>query len=120
MNSLVRYTRQNSIEGFVHFHEWQVGGVRFMPITGELNVKPGDLDVANSGYLSHFDRKNEVAQPGYYKVLLDDYHITAELTATKRIGFHRYTFPASEQAYIILDIGSNDLKKYKGDMDIVN
>ena len=36
--------RQNSIEGFVHFHEWQVGGVVFMPATGELKVKPGDLD----------------------------------------------------------------------------
>jgi predicted alpha-1,2-mannosidase len=99
-------TRQNSIEGFVHFHEWQVGGVSFMPTTGELKVKPGDLDVAKSGYRSHFERKNEIAQPGYYKVLLDDYHITAELTATKRVGFHRYTFPSSEQAHIILDIGN--------------
>jgi len=37
-------TRQNSIEGFVHFHEWQVGGVSFMPTTGPLKVKPGELD----------------------------------------------------------------------------
>lgn len=99
-------TRQNSIEGFVHFHEWQIGGVSFMPTTGDLKVKPGDLDVPHSGYRSHFDRKNEVAEPGYYKVLLDDYHITAELTATKRVGFHRYTFPKNEQAHIILDIGN--------------
>ena len=98
--------RQNSIEGFVHFHEWQVGGVSFMPTTGTLKVKPGDLDKPGSGYRSHFDRKNEVAQPGYYKVLLDDYHITAELTATKRVGFHRYTFPASNQSHVILDIGN--------------
>lgn len=99
-------TRQNSIEGFVHFHEWQVGGVSFMPTTGELRVKPGDLDQPGSGYRSQFDRKNQVAEPGYYKVLLDDYHITAELTATKRVGFHRYTFPQSAQAHIILDIGN--------------
>src|ERR1700712_1014798 len=79
-------TRQNSIEGFVHFHEWQVGGVSFMPTTGKLKVTPGVLDTPGSGSRSHFDRKNEVAQPGYYKVLLDDYHITAELTATKRVG----------------------------------
>jgi predicted alpha-1,2-mannosidase len=98
--------RQNSIEGFVHFHEWQVGGVSFMPTTGKLKVKPGDLDKPGSGYRSHFDRKNEIAEPGYYKVLLDDYNITAELTATKRVGFHRYTFPASDQAHIILDIGN--------------
>ncbi|QHS54328.1 glycoside hydrolase family 92 protein [Mucilaginibacter sp. 14171R-50] len=99
-------TRQNSIEGFVHFHEWQVGGVSFMPITGPLKIKPGALDTAGSGYRSNFNRKNEVAQPGYYKVLLDDYNITAELTATKRVGFHRYTFPENSQSHIILDIGN--------------
>jgi len=99
-------TRQNSIEGFAHFHEWQVGGVSFMPTTGPLKVKPGALDTPGTGYRSHFDRKNQVAEPGYYKVLLDDYGITAELTATKRVGFHRYTFPASKQSHIILDVGN--------------
>src|SRR5690242_18460751 len=97
--------RQNSIEGFVHFHEWQVGGVSFMPTTGTLKVKPGDLD-SNNGYRSHFDRKNQIAEPGYYKVLLDDYKITADLTATKRVGFHRYTYPKTDSAHIILDIGN--------------
>jgi len=99
-------TRQNSIEGFVHFHEWQVGGVSFMPTTGPLQVKPGDLDVPGSGYRSNFDRKNQVAEPGYYKVLLDNYNISAELTATKRVGFHRYTFPENNHSHIILDIGN--------------
>ena len=99
-------TRQNSIEGFVHFHEWQVGGVSYMPTTGDLKVIPGDLNGPVAGYRSHFDRKNEVAEPGYYKVLLDDYHITAELTATKRVGFQRYTFPKNNQSHIILDIGN--------------
>ena len=97
--------RQNTIEGFVHFHEWQVGGVSFMPTTGPLKLNPGELDKPGSGYRSAFSRNSEVAQPGYYKVLLDDYQITAELTATKRVGFHRYTFPKSDQARIILDIG---------------
>jgi predicted alpha-1,2-mannosidase len=99
-------TRQTSIEGFVHFHEWQVGGISYMPTTGELKVKPGDLEDTNSGYRSKFDRKNEQAEPGYYKVLLDDYGITAELTATKRVGFQRYRFPANAQSHIILDIGN--------------
>lgn len=99
-------TRQNSIEGFVHFHEWQIGGVSFMPTTGIIKVKPGDIENTASGYRSHFDRKNQIAQPGYYKVLLDDYHITAELTATRRVGFHRYTFPKNDSSHIILDIGN--------------
>lgn len=99
-------TRHNSIEGFVHFHEWQVGGVSFMPTTGELKVKPGLLENPTSGYRSRFDRKNQVAEPGYYKVLLDDYQITAELTATSHVGFHRYTFPKNDQSRVLLDIGN--------------
>jgi predicted alpha-1,2-mannosidase len=97
--------RQQSIEGFVHFHEWQIGGVSFMPTTGPLKVVPGELDKPGSGYRSAFNRKNEIAQAGYYKVKLDDYQIIAELTATKRVGFHRYTFPKSDQAHILLDVG---------------
>jgi predicted alpha-1,2-mannosidase len=99
-------TRQNSIEGFVHFHEWQVGGVSYMPTTGELKLRPGDLDGPDTGYRSKFDRKNQVAEPGYYKVMLDKYGITAELTASKRVGFQRYTFPRNERSHIILDIGN--------------
>jgi len=99
-------TRHTSIEGFVHFHEWQVGGVSFMPTAGELKVKPGELEQPGSGYRSNFDRKNEVAAPGYYRVLLDDHHITAELTATKHVGFHRYTFPENPQSRIMLDVGN--------------
>ncbi|MBK0379674.1 GH92 family glycosyl hydrolase [Mucilaginibacter segetis] len=107
-------TRQNSIEGFVHFHEWQVGGISYMPTNGPLKVNPGELENPSSGYRSTFDRKNQVAQPGYYKVLLDDYGITAELTATKRVGFQRYTFPENQQSHIILDIGNK-----QGESDIV-
>ena len=99
-------TRQNSIEGFVHFHEWQVGGLSYMPTVGDLRVRPGDLEGPNHGYRSKFDRKTEVAEPGYYKVVLSDYGITAELTATKRVGFQRYGFPKNDQSHIILDIGN--------------
>lgn len=98
-------TRHHSIEGFVHFHEWQVGGVSFMPTGGTLKTVPGELEKPGSGYRSAFDRKNEVAQPGYYEVLLDDFKIKAELTATKRVGIHRYTFPQSNSSRIMLSIG---------------
>lgn len=107
-------TRHTSIEGFVHFHEWQIGGVSVMPATGPLKVKPGQLDGPKDGFRSSFDRKTEVAQPGYYKVLLEDYQITAELTATARVGFHRYTFPKNRQSRVILDIGNK-----QGESDIV-
>lgn len=98
--------RHDSLAGFVHFHEWQIGGVCFMPTVGELQTVPGDLDDPSSGYRSRFDRAKQVSQPGFYQVHLDDHDVTAELTATKRVGFHRYTFPATESARILLDIGN--------------
>ncbi|MBS9525634.1 GH92 family glycosyl hydrolase [Litoribacter alkaliphilus] len=99
-------TRHNSIEGFVHFHEWQIGGINLMPATGPLKVKPGKLEDPDEGYRSRFDRNNQVAEPGYYKVFLDDYGVMAELTATERVGLHRYTFPQSKESRIIFDVGN--------------
>jgi predicted alpha-1,2-mannosidase len=99
-------SRHNSIEGFANLHEFQIGGFLFATMTGDLKTTPGTLEDPDSGYRSRFDRKDEVAEPGYYKVLLKDYDITAELTATKRVGFHRYTYPASDSAYVIFDVGN--------------
>ncbi|GAB6008664.1 GH92 family glycosyl hydrolase [Dysgonomonas reticulitermitis] len=95
-----------SIEGFACFHEFQVGGVMLMPVTGELKTIPGTLEDPKSGYRSSFDKKDEYATAGYYSVLLKDYNIKAELTATKHVGFQQYTFPESDESYIIFDIGS--------------
>jgi putative alpha-1,2-mannosidase len=97
--------RHGSIEGFANFHEFQVGGVVFAPSVGKLKTTPGQLDRPQSGYRSAFDKKDEFATSGYYRVKLKDYNILAELTATKRVGFHRYTFPKTEEANLIFDIG---------------
>ncbi|MEI6677431.1 MAG: GH92 family glycosyl hydrolase [Mariniphaga sp.] len=97
--------RHTSIEGFGHFHEFQIGGVVFMPTVGKLKTVPGKLENPDGGYRSRFDKKSEHAEPGYYSVFLKDYGIKAELTATERVGFHRYTFPETKQARLIIDIG---------------
>lgn len=97
--------RHTSIEGFGHFHEFQIGGVVFMPTVGELKTVPGTLDDPDKGYRSRFSKKSEHAEPGYYSVILDDYHVKAELTASKRVGFHRYTFPETDRAHLIVDVG---------------
>ncbi|MDO8952390.1 MAG: glycoside hydrolase family 92 protein, partial [Draconibacterium sp.] len=97
--------RHNSIEGFGHFHEFQIGGVVVMPTGGELKTVPGTLENPDAGYRSRFDKTTEHSEPGYYSVLLKDYNIKAELTATERVGFHRYTFPQSENSRLIFDIG---------------
>lgn len=99
-------SRHTSIEGFPNFHEFQVGGVVLMPTVGELKTEPGELDNPEGGYRSSFDKKDEIAKPGYYSVLLKDYGVRAELTATDRVAFHRYTFPASGQSHILFDIGN--------------
>ncbi len=98
--------RHTSIEGFANFHEFQVGGVMFAATTGALQTTPGKLENPDEGYRSRFDRKDEHATAGYYSVLLKDYNIRAELTATDRVGFHRYTFPQSNASNIIFDIGN--------------
>jgi predicted alpha-1,2-mannosidase len=97
--------RHTSIEGFGHFHEFQIGGLVAMPTTGVLKTIPGTLENPDSGYRSRFDKKSEHAEPGYYSVFLKDYGIKAELTATERVGFHRYTFPESKESRIIFDVG---------------
>lgn len=96
----------NSIEGFACFHEFQIGGVMLMPVVGEPKTQPGKLDAPQSGYRSGFDKKDEFGTAGYYSVLLKDYNVKAELTATERVGFQRYTFPQSNQSHIIFDIGN--------------
>ncbi|MDD4198924.1 MAG: GH92 family glycosyl hydrolase [Paludibacter sp.] len=89
------------IRCFSHIHAWQLSGVAVMPTVGEFK---GNLGM--DAYQSSFSHEGEVAQPGYHKVDLNDYQITAELTSTTRVGFHRYTYPESKQSYIVFDTGA--------------
>ncbi|MBB6002553.1 GH92 family glycosyl hydrolase [Arcicella rosea] len=98
--------RDNSIEGFPNFHEFQLGGIVFMPTTGKLITTPATASNGLAGYRSTFERSTEIAKPGYYSVLLKDYKVKAEVTATKRVAYHRYTFPATDAANILFDIGN--------------
>ncbi len=81
-----------------------LGDFLVMPTVGKLQLNPGTATNPESGYRSRFSHQNEKAEAGYYKVKLDDHHILAELTASTRVGVHRYTFPKSDQAHIILDL----------------
>lgn len=64
----------------------------------------GTANDPQSGLWSYADRTKEVAKPGYYSVPLTRYGVTAELTATERVGFHKYTFPASTEAAVVFDL----------------
>ncbi|MGQ4582247.1 GH92 family glycosyl hydrolase [Lysobacter sp. F60174L2] len=99
----------STIIGFSHTHfsgtgHSDLGDVLLMPIAGEVQLERGDVDKPGSGYHSRFKHDDEVAQPGYYAVTLDDYGIRAELTATERVGVHRYTFPAGKPAHVLVDL----------------
>ena len=107
-----------TIVGFSHTHfsgtgHSDLGDFLIMPSVGELQLNPGTAADPKSGYRSSFSHNNEIAQAGYYKVLLDENNITAELTATGRVGFHQYSFPASQKSHIILDLMSG-IYNYEG------
>ncbi len=111
------YTDEN-IMGFSHTHGGGGGGeILLMPtVHQQLQVVPGDKDKPDEGYRSRFSHDNETASPGYYQVKLIDYGVNAELTATRRAAFHRYTFPRSKFSRIILDLGHEiNGKGYKND-----
>lgn len=98
--------REASIEGFPCTHEFQIGGIVLMPTAGQLKTVPGAVDSQGEGYRSAFSHDEEIAEAGYYSVLLKDYNIQAEVTATKRVAFQRYTYPESSESRILFDIGN--------------
>ncbi len=95
-----------SIDGFPCLHEFQIGGIALMPTVGDIKSIPGTLENPDEGWRSRFDKADEIATAGYYSVRLKDYDITTELTATTRVGFQRYSFPQSENAHILFNIGN--------------
>jgi predicted alpha-1,2-mannosidase len=107
-----------TIVGFSHTHfsgtgHSDLGDFLVMPTVGPLQLNAGSSADPKSGYRSAFSHANEVVEAGYYKVKLDDENILAELTATKRVGVHQYTFPKSDQSHIILDLMSG-IYNYEG------
>ncbi|AWW33237.1 glycoside hydrolase family 92 protein [Echinicola strongylocentroti] len=99
----------STIIGFAHTHLsgtgiGDLGDVLVMPIVGEVAVAKGKPEQPDTGYFSYFDHENETVEAGYYRVHLDRYDVNAELTATERAGFHRYTFPESEDSKLLFNL----------------
>jgi len=91
------YSSHGMILGFSHLHlsgaQGKYGNILVAPVTGPLDL----ADIKTP-------RTDEVAHVGYYAAHLSRYNIQAELTSSRRVGFHRYTFPASEQAHLTLNV----------------
>ena len=98
-----------TVIGFSHTHLSGTGigdlfDVTVMPTTGPTTPGRGSEDHPETGAWSYADRTKEIAEPGYYSVPLERYGIIAEMTATARVGFHRYTFPATDHANLVFDL----------------
>ena len=99
----------STVIGFSHTHLSGTGigdlfDITVMPVVGAVEYARGSEDVPGSGLWSYADRTKEIARPGYYSVPLVRYGINAEMTATVRVGMHRYTFPESDSAAIVFDL----------------
>ncbi|MCX6288176.1 MAG: GH92 family glycosyl hydrolase [Bacteroidetes bacterium] len=110
-NTGYRYN-EDTIKCFSHIHCWEMSGIPVLPTTGIFKGQFGP-----NKYGSSYTHADEIAKPGYHKVVLKDYAITAELTSTTRVGFHRYTYPKSNESYILFDfttvLGSSETQSSK-------
>ncbi|MDU1889777.1 MAG: GH92 family glycosyl hydrolase [Dysgonomonas sp.] len=102
----------STIWGFTHMHLSGTGigdllDVAFMPVTGNPTLGKGVISDPNSGVYSLFSHDKETVKAGYYAVHLDRYDIDVELTATSRVGFHKYIFPESKDAKVVIDLASS-------------
>lgn len=112
-----------TIVGFSHTHlngtgHSDLGDILIMPTTGDIKLDMGTAQNPETGYRSRFSHETEKASPGYYSVLLEDYGIKAELTATERTGVHRYTYSENE-GHIILDLAYG-IYNYDGKVIMAN
>jgi len=98
------------IYGFSHTHLSGTGVSDY----GDILLMPTNKQVFNNGadgkegYKSKFSHDREIAEPGFYKVHLDDTNIDVKLTVSKRSGIHSYQFPSAENQFVILDLLHRD------------
>lgn len=81
-----------------------LGDFLFMPGVGEIRLQPGTHEDPDSGYRSRYSHDREWCSPNYYAVDLLDSGVKAEMTAARRSGMLRFTYPAADDAFILLDM----------------
>lgn len=103
------HVSDSTVIGFPHTHLSGTGigdlhDINVMPVVGEVTYSRGDASSYETGLWSYSDRSKEVVTPGYYRTHLSRYNVDVELTATKRVGFHKYTFLGNESPVIVFDM----------------
>src|SRR5215213_7603499 len=105
-----RLTGWDGCSGY-HYSDSVIHGFSHTHLSGTGISDYGDIlliPMVGRDYSGRFQHRNETATPGYYSVKLDNENVLVELTATARVGMHRYTFPRSEDANIIIDLAHRD------------
>lgn len=103
------HVSDSTVIGFPHTHLSGTGigdlhDINVMPVVGEVTYSRGDASSYKTGLWSYSNRSKEVVTPGYYRTHLSRYNVDVELTATKRVGFHKYTFLGNESPAIVFDM----------------
>ncbi|SKB80062.1 alpha-1,2-mannosidase, putative [Sphingobacterium nematocida] len=101
--------KSEEILGFTHTHLSGTGigdlnDILILPATGKKHLSPAPFGKMDQGYGSRISKANEAVNPGYYRVLLEDYNILAEMTSSERVGYHRYTFQNKDNAHLLIDL----------------
>lgn len=99
--------KEKRVKCFSHVHQWQLGGIAVLPIIYKVPYE--------NGY--RYSHKTEIAKPGYHSLYLQDCQVTAELSATYRVGIHKYTYPSVKTKILLIDLarqlGPSEMAGYK-------
>ncbi|WP_289040047.1 GH92 family glycosyl hydrolase [uncultured Zobellia sp.] len=88
----------DTVQGFSHIHAWQLSGLSVMPVT----VDDSNAKSIYTDFKSKFSHDKEKVAPGYHALELEKYNIDVELTSTKRVGLHKYSFPKNGKRAAVL------------------
>ena len=110
--------KDKTIVGFSHTHfsgtgHSDLGDILLMPYIGNTKLHPGTADNPDNGYRSRYRHSTEIARPGYYEVVLDDYNIKVQLTATEHVGIHKYSYTNNDEQKLIIDL-NHGIYNYDG------
>lgn len=92
----------DTVKGFSHIHAWQLSGLSIMPVV----TTKENIETIFTDFYSSFRHETEIVRPGYHYIELDRYNIRAEITSTKRVGFHKYKFNGDGTPALLVNLNT--------------
>ena len=94
--------KTDTVRGFSHIHAWQLSGLSVMPVA----ISSENAQNIFADFDSHFSHETEKVSPGYHYLKLDRYNIDAEITSTKSVSFHKYSFKGKGKPAVLLNLNT--------------